>query len=55
MTATGHQVQIEEMVNAIRENRDPFITGEEGRKAVEIIHAIYQSSQTGKPVKLPLK
>jgi predicted dehydrogenase len=28
--------------------------GEEARKAVEVILAIYRSSETGAPVKLPL-
>lgn len=55
MGKEGHKVQIEEMVKAIRENREPLVNGEEGRKAVEIISAIYKSSRTGKPVKFPLK
>ena len=57
-TAMGkerHRVQIEEMVKAIKENREPLVNGEEGRKAIEIISAIYKSSRTGKPVKFPLK
>ncbi|OGS21642.1 MAG: hypothetical protein A3J83_01400 [Elusimicrobia bacterium RIFOXYA2_FULL_40_6] len=51
----GHRIQIQDMVEAIKENRDPMVTGEEGRKALEIILAIYKSSKTGMPVKLPLK
>jgi predicted dehydrogenase len=40
----GHQMQIEDMVQAIYENRNPEVDGHEGKKAVEIIRAIYQSS-----------
>jgi len=50
-----HRVQIEEMVKAIKENREPLVNGEEGRKTVEIISAIYKSSRTERPVKFPLK
>jgi len=45
----------QEMARAVREGKPPLVTGEEHKKAVEIICAIYQSAQTGKPVKLPLK
>jgi len=37
-------MQIEDMVQAIYENRNPEVDGHEGKKAVEIIRAIYQSS-----------
>ncbi|MCD6231562.1 Gfo/Idh/MocA family oxidoreductase [Candidatus Aerophobetes bacterium] len=55
MGKEGHRVQIEEMVKAIRENREPLVNGEEGRKAVEIILGIYKSSRTGRSIKFPLK
>jgi len=40
------------MVNAIQEDREPLIPAEEGRKAVELILAVYRSSKEGKPVNL---
>ena len=43
----GHRAQIEDFAAAILENREPAIAGREGRRAVELICAIYQSSQTG--------
>jgi predicted dehydrogenase len=49
-----HRRQINDMVEAIRHNREPLVNGEEGRKSVEIILAIYESSRTGREVKLPL-
>jgi len=43
-----------DFLNALETGGDPVVDGPEGRKAVEIITAIYQSSRTGAPVKLPL-
>ncbi|HXL04144.1 MAG TPA: Gfo/Idh/MocA family oxidoreductase [Bacillota bacterium] len=56
MTAVGdsHIPVIEDMVRAILDKRDPAVTGEEARKAVEIILAIYASSELGQEVELPL-
>jgi UDP-N-acetyl-2-amino-2-deoxyglucuronate dehydrogenase len=51
---THHVLQIKDFLQAIREGREPAVTGEEGRKAVEIILAIYRSARSGEPVKLPL-
>lgn len=51
----GHLLQIEDLASAIREDRAPLVTGEEARKAVEVILAIYKSSKTGMPVTLPLE
>jgi predicted dehydrogenase len=31
------------------------VPGEEGRKAVEIVLAIYRAAETGQPVPLPLQ
>ena len=50
----GHREVIQDMINAIREDREPAIPGEEGRKALEIILAIYKCQETKQPVVLPL-
>lgn len=50
----GHKKLIAGMVDAIEKDRDPLITGEEGKKALEVILAIYAASHSGKLVKLPL-
>lgn len=50
----GHKVQIAEMVRLVNGGGRPQIDGPEGRKALELILAIYQSAQTGQPVELPL-
>ena len=50
----ANQAMVAEFVAAIREQRAPKVTGEDGYKALEIALAAYQSAATGVPVKLPL-
>ncbi|MVM35550.1 gfo/Idh/MocA family oxidoreductase [Spirosoma sp. HMF4905] len=45
-------IQIAEFCDAIRNNRPPLVTGEDGRKVVALFQAIYESTRTGLPVKL---
>ena len=47
-----HARQLQDFVEAIRTGRQPLIDGREGRKAVEIILAIYRSAATGQLVTL---
>jgi UDP-N-acetyl-2-amino-2-deoxyglucuronate dehydrogenase len=49
-----HQKQIEEFIAAVRAHRRPLVDGGEGRKAVEIIEAIYHAAETGQAIDLPL-
>lgn len=51
---SGHKVIVQDMIAAIRENRDPLAPGEQATKAVELVNAIILSSERGKPVSLPL-
>jgi len=48
----GHQRQIEDMLRAIETGEEPLVNGEEGRKSVEIVCAIYESARTGKRIQL---
>ena len=50
----GHQRQFEDFVRALDSGSEPLVSAAEARKAVEIILAIYKSSEEGRPVKLPL-
>ncbi|TWT58155.1 1,5-anhydro-D-fructose reductase [Thalassoglobus neptunius] len=50
----GHQKQFEDFIKAVQEDRTPQIDGYEGRKSVELILAIYQSSWEGQRIDLPL-
>lgn len=42
------------MLSAIEQGGKPLITGEDGRKTVEFISAVYQSAFTGTRVALPM-
>lgn len=48
-----HRRQLADFVEAIRDNREPAVDGREGRKAVAVIRAIYESSRTGRTVEIP--
>lgn len=50
----GHREIIMDMIQAIQEDRTPAIPGEEGRKALEIILAIYKCQETKEPIVFPL-
>ena len=50
----SHREQIADFIHALETGAPPTVDGREGRKAIEIIIAIYQSAKTGKPVTLPL-
>lgn len=47
----SHKRQYADIINAINEEREPLITGEEARKSLKVVLAIYESAKTGKPVK----
>jgi predicted dehydrogenase len=48
-----HRLQIEEFVDAIAAGRRPLVTGEDGRRAVELFSAVYESQRVDGPVRLP--
>lgn len=52
LETVGHNAQIADMVAAIREGRPPAVSGEEGRRSLEICLAIYESARTGREVVL---
>ncbi|WP_347839043.1 Gfo/Idh/MocA family oxidoreductase [uncultured Draconibacterium sp.] len=47
--------QIEDFLTAIYKEKQPLVTGTEGRKTVELFTAIYRSNRDNLPVKFPLK
>ena len=48
----GHSIFVDDMIQAIKEDREPLVSGEEARKAVDLLLAIYESARTGKEVKI---
>ncbi|WP_405174890.1 Gfo/Idh/MocA family oxidoreductase [Paenibacillus sp. FSL H8-0261] len=51
----GHIPLYEDVIDAVINNREPYVTAEDGRRALELILAIYKSSAEGKSVKFPLE
>jgi predicted dehydrogenase len=49
----GHTALFRDFIDALDQDREPAISGERGKKALEIILAIYKSQKTGLPVDLP--
>ena len=48
----GHARQLADFVNAIETNSAPRVDGREGRRAVALICAVYESMRTGRAVRL---
>jgi predicted dehydrogenase len=48
----SNQAMVEEFTSAIRENRQPVVTGVDGIKALEVTLAAYASVESGQPVQL---
>ncbi|WP_404455183.1 Gfo/Idh/MocA family oxidoreductase [Virgibacillus necropolis] len=55
LTYEGHIGQINDVLSAIECKGDVLISGKQGKQTLEIITAIYESSVSGKAVKLPLR
>jgi len=53
-TTYYHQVRDQDFIHTFLENREPSVTGVEGRKTVELFTAIYRSQRDHKPVAFPL-
>ena len=55
MRLEGFVAMVDEFIGAIRENREPAVTGADGRAAVELCLAARESAKLGRAVDLPLK
>lgn len=51
----GHTSLFADMIEAIKNDRKPYVDGLAGKNALELVLAIYKSAAEGKPVQLPLK
>ncbi len=52
ISVEGHKRQLQDFVDALRAGRPPALDGREGRKAVALVRAIYDSAARGAPLKL---
>jgi predicted dehydrogenase len=51
----GHGPLYADMIDAIKNDRQPYVTAVDGRNALELVLAIYKSAAEGKSVGLPLE
>ncbi len=51
----GFPQEFEHFVDCVKNNKEPLVTGEDGKAVMEIIFAAYESAGTGKKVYLPFK
>lgn len=51
----GHNPLYADVIDAIQNDREPYVTAEDGRRALELVLAIYKSAKDGQSVKLPLE
>ena len=50
----GHTPLYADVIDAIKNKREPYVTAEDGKRALELVLAIYKSAAEHRPVKLPL-
>ncbi|WP_016839520.1 Gfo/Idh/MocA family protein [Ureibacillus thermosphaericus] len=51
----GHTPLYADVIDAILNDREPYVTAEDGRRALELVLAIYKSASEGRSVKLPIE
>jgi len=49
-----HRLQIQDFLQAILEGRPPSVTGEDGRRTVELFTAIYRATRDRKVIRFPM-
>ena len=51
----GYPHELKHFIECVRQDKQPLVTGEDGRAVLEILYAAYASAGTGKKVDLPFK
>lgn len=51
----GHIPLFANVIDAINEDRQPLVSAEDGKRALELVLAIYKSAAEGRPIRLPLE
>lgn len=54
LPVTGHAYMFQDFARAVREDREPFVPGEQGRWAVELVNAILMSHVLSRKVPVPV-
>jgi predicted dehydrogenase len=53
LAPTGHARILADFVAAIREGRPPLVPGEEGRRSLQLVLAVYEAARNGTAVRIP--
>lgn len=48
----GHEQILQDLIQAIEEDREPAVTGEDGKNAVQIVLSFYESAKQNQPITL---
>lgn len=51
----GYPQELKHFIECVREDKQPLVTGEDGRAVLEIMNAAYQSARTGRKIALPFR
>ncbi|MFO7169552.1 MAG: Gfo/Idh/MocA family oxidoreductase [Chloroflexota bacterium] len=51
ISAVGHTRLVTDLVEAVRTGRAPLVPGEEGRRSLATVLAVYESARTGRPAR----
>jgi predicted dehydrogenase len=51
----GYPQELKHFIECVREDKQPLVTGEDGRAVLEIMNAAYHSARTGQKVRLPFE
>lgn len=51
----GYPHELQHFVDCVRNNKEPLVTGEDGRVVMELLYAAYASAGQGKKIMLPFK
>ncbi|MCI9141334.1 MAG: Gfo/Idh/MocA family oxidoreductase [Lachnospiraceae bacterium] len=51
----GHTPLYADVIEAIQNDREPYVNAEAGRRALELVLAVYKSAAEGRAVKLPME
>jgi len=51
----GHKPLYKDVIESIKNDRKPYVSAEDGRKALELVLAIYKSASENKIIELPLQ
>jgi predicted dehydrogenase len=50
----GHKPLYSDVIKAVETGREPYVTAEDGRRALELVLAVYKSAAMKQSIKLPL-